>query len=111
MLACTWPFGPIVRLFPRSSMLPSTWPSTYKSSLPESSPLITTDFPISANSAVLGVSIKRSLLGQFVRPLLDQFQTHFFRSCQFFSAFVLSHAPACRDTVDSAGGTRKTQEG
>src|SRR5713101_68949 len=93
MLACTWPFGPMVRLFPRSSMLPSTWPSTYKSSLPESSPLITTDFPISANSAVLGVSIKRSLLGQFVRPLLDQFPTHFFRSCQLFQRSS-SHAPA-----------------
>src|SRR5579863_2550461 len=44
-------------------MVPSTLPSTYKSSLPESSPLITTDLPMCANSPVFGMSILRSPFG------------------------------------------------
>jgi hypothetical protein len=40
------PFGPMVRTFCRSSILPSTWPSIVRSSLPFSSPLMTTDFPM-----------------------------------------------------------------
>src|SRR5580658_6725318 len=48
-LALTCPLGPTVRLLPLRAMLPSTWPSRYRSSLPESSPLITTDLPICAN--------------------------------------------------------------
>src|SRR6266481_8272267 len=63
-LALTWPFGPTVRLLPLSVMLPSTWPSTYRSSLPESSPLTNTDLPMCANSAVFGVSIDFGLLGR-----------------------------------------------
>src|ERR1700758_1059630 len=62
-LAFTCPFGPTVRLFPFSRMLPSTWPSRYKSSLPVSSPLITTDFPMCANSPVFGTSMS-ALLGR-----------------------------------------------
>ncbi len=49
-LANTWalilPFGPIVSTFCRSSILPSTWPSIVRSSLPLSSPLMTTDLPM-----------------------------------------------------------------
>src|SRR5208337_3065980 len=52
------PLGPTVRLLLRSSILPSTWPSTYKSSDPDSSPLMTTDLPIRANSPVWGVSMQ-----------------------------------------------------
>src|SRR5262245_45956259 len=44
--ALIFPFGPIVRTFWRSSILPSTWPSIVRSSLPLSSPLMTTDFPM-----------------------------------------------------------------
>ncbi len=40
------PFGPMVRTFWRSSILPSTCPSMVRSSLPLSSPLMTTDFPM-----------------------------------------------------------------
>src|SRR5580704_16657638 len=58
--AFTCPFGPIVKSLPLSRMLPSTCSSRYKSSLPESSPLMTTDLPICANSPVLGTSIARS---------------------------------------------------
>src|SRR5208283_3424279 len=57
-LAFTFPLGPIVKLLLRSSILPSTWPSTYKSSDPDSSPLMTTDLPIRANSPVWGVSMQ-----------------------------------------------------
>src|SRR5260370_21857803 len=53
-LAFTFPFGPTVRLWLRSSMLPSTLPSTYKSSDPDNSPLITSDLPMWANSPVCG---------------------------------------------------------
>src|SRR5208337_89074 len=49
-LARTRPLGPIVRLWPRSAIEPSTSPSTTKSSLPESSPLTTTDLPMVAIS-------------------------------------------------------------
>src|SRR5580700_94155 len=58
-LALTWPLGPTVRLFPLRAMLPSTWPSRYRSSLPESSPLMKTDLPICANP-VAGALIGRS---------------------------------------------------
>src|SRR6266849_11123459 len=63
-LARTCPCGPMINLLPESSMLPSTWPSTYRSSLPESSPLMMTDLPMCANSAVFGVSIDFGLLGR-----------------------------------------------
>src|SRR5208282_3008472 len=55
--ALTFPFGPTVRLWLRSSIFPSTLPSTYKSSEPDSSPLITTDFPMWAPSPVCGASM------------------------------------------------------
>src|ERR1017187_9036542 len=58
-LALTWPFGPTVRLLPLRAILPSTWPSRYKSSLPESSPLMTTDLPICAK-LLAGVLIGRA---------------------------------------------------
>src|SRR5579864_6883294 len=44
-------------------MLPSTWPSTYRSSLPDNSPLITTDLPICAKSADNGALMEFLLLG------------------------------------------------
>ncbi len=50
MLARTRPFGPTVKVCPRSAMEPSTSPSTIRSSLPESSPLTTTDLPMVATS-------------------------------------------------------------
>ena len=40
------PFGPMVSTFCRSSILPSTCPSIVRSSLPFSSPLMTTDLPM-----------------------------------------------------------------
>src|ERR1700687_3707423 len=55
--ALTFPFGPTVRLWLRSSILPSTLPSTYKSSDPDNSPLITTDLPMCAPSPVCGASM------------------------------------------------------
>src|SRR5437588_8159764 len=64
IFACTCPLGPIVILCPRSSIVPSTRPSRYKSSLPESSPLITTDFPMCASSLVFGLSIVTASLEQ-----------------------------------------------
>src|ERR1035438_4191827 len=57
MLAFTFPFGPTVRLWFRKSMLPSIAPSTYRSSDPDTSPLITTDLPILASSLVCAPSI------------------------------------------------------
>src|SRR5215470_12892739 len=70
-LALTCPLGPTVRLLPFSRMLPSTWPSRYRSSLPESSPLMTTDFPICANSPLLGTSMSAISLGSL--PLFTEF--------------------------------------
>jgi hypothetical protein len=40
------PFGPIVSTWSRSWIVPSTCPSIVRSSLPFSSPLITTDLPM-----------------------------------------------------------------
>src|SRR5215204_96173 len=52
------PFGPTVSTWSRSSTRPSTYPSTVRSSLPFSSPLITTDLPMLTTSrmAVRGSS-------------------------------------------------------
>ena len=49
------PFGPIVSTWSFSSILPSTWPSMVRSSLPFSSPLMTTDLPMFTRS----LSIRR----------------------------------------------------
>src|SRR5277367_1603363 len=55
--ALTFPFGPTVRLWLFSSIFPSTLPSTYKSSDPDNSPLMTTDLPMWANSPDCGASM------------------------------------------------------
>src|SRR5580698_4047306 len=65
-LALTWPLGPTVRLFPLRAMLPSTWPSKYRSSLPESSPLMKTDLPICAKP-LAGALIGRSPVSNVLR--------------------------------------------
>src|SRR5208282_4324165 len=75
--ALTFPFGPTVRLWLRSSMLPSTLPSTYKSSDPDSSPLITTDLPRWANSPVcgafmLGLHLRSRALFAANEPIVNQ---------------------------------------
>src|SRR5450755_4271142 len=56
--ARTWPFGPIVKLWPRSEIEPSTEPSTYRSSLPDNSPFTTTDLPMVATSTARGDSTR-----------------------------------------------------
>src|SRR5262245_12324530 len=59
VLANIWalmrPLGPIVSKWSLSSILPSTWPSIVRSSLPLSSPLMTTDLPMFTRS----LSIRR----------------------------------------------------
>ena len=57
------PFGPIVRTFWRSSILPSTWPSMVRSSLPLSSPLMTTDLPMFTTSLIGWASGRDGLAG------------------------------------------------
>ena len=57
------PFGPIVRTFWRSSILPSTWPSMVRSSLPLSSPLMTTDLPMFTTSLIGWASDRDGLAG------------------------------------------------
>jgi hypothetical protein len=47
-LACTLPFGPMVRLLSSSTIVPSTSPSINKSSLPVISPFMCSDLPICA---------------------------------------------------------------
>src|SRR4051812_7029740 len=58
MLARTRPLGPTMRLWSISEMFPSTSPSRYRSSLPESSPRMITDLPICAIS--LAKSLERA---------------------------------------------------
>src|SRR5918993_1567748 len=48
------PFGPTVSTWSRSSTRPSTYPSTVRSSLPFSSPLMTTDLPMLTTSRNAG---------------------------------------------------------
>src|SRR5579872_6301860 len=50
----------MVRLFPFSSMVPSTCPSMKRSSLPESSPLTITDRPMCAHSVAFEASMIES---------------------------------------------------
>src|SRR6266487_2303168 len=69
-LAATFPrtfaLGPMVKLFPDIWMLPSTWPSTYTSSLPESSPLMVMDLPMLAKPPLPGaVLITSPLVGVY----------------------------------------------
>jgi hypothetical protein len=48
IFAATFPFRPIVTRLPGSMIDPSTRPSIYSDSDPDTSPLITSDFPIVA---------------------------------------------------------------
>src|SRR5271163_5129082 len=68
MLACTWPFRPIVTRLPSSVIEPSTLPSIYKDSDPVSSPLMIRLLPIVACSfgaavALLAVTLVRLAAG------------------------------------------------
>src|SRR5271165_3481846 len=62
--ARTWPFGPIVRLWPFNEIEPSTEPSTYKSSLPDNSPRTTTDLPMVATSTARADSTRVGSAGR-----------------------------------------------
>src|ERR1039458_7416023 len=81
MLAFTFPLGPTVKLWFRKSMLPSTSPSTYRSSDPDTSPLITTDLPILASSLVCGASIDCP---------------HFLALCRIANPLIVNHRAASR---------------
>src|SRR5579872_1450068 len=71
MVACTVPLGPIVSLCSGHSTMPSTSPSTYRSSLLLIWPLIRTAFPIvaepprvSGSKLLLGIdTVSASFLG------------------------------------------------
>src|ERR1700676_5239357 len=76
-------------------MLPSTCPSRYRSSLPESSPLMTTDLPICANplaGAVIG-AVMGALIGRSPDFLISRILTKLARNNEIGSN-AKSHSDA-----------------